>query len=257
MRLSPSLAKILVQQGPKACYEAATRDRSIPYKRSSSMRFGAAVDRLVFGFGDELVVKTQRGQPELPGTILVTEKELERARSVALSISGTGCFGTLGKDKVVATGADAGLRVLPQTQQKLAWVDSELHIELVSKPDFLDGQLKVGSDLKTTWNISDYAITRDIELYGYDIQAAAYLDAMANCLGWDRPGFCFVFAKTSPAYDVIIRHLNMHELERGQQLWQGAKVTWKRCLETGEWPDKPDQTKTKTTKQQLTEWESK
>jgi hypothetical protein len=211
------------------------------------MRFGAAVDRLVFGVGDDIVIKTARGEKEQPGQILVTEKELERANQVARSIQASGAF---------RSATDAELRLPPSVQSKLAWFDSELLLHLVSKPDYLCPIQRTGKDLKTAWNVSDYAITRDIEQYGYDIQANAYLDAMENCLGWTQPGFCFVFAQSSAPYTVIIRHLDSDELERGRQLWQEAKVTWKRCLETGVWPDQPIETKTKTKQQRLTEWEN-
>jgi hypothetical protein len=188
------------------------------------MRFGAVVDRLVFEVGDDITIRTARGQVELPGQILVTDKELARANLVAGAIKASAAFQAVGQ---------SGLQV----QEKLAWFDKELFIELVSKPDAMDGQLKLGKDLKTAWNVSDYSIARDIERYGYDIQAAAYVDAMKHCLGWPDPGFQFVFAKTSPDYDVIVRPLEPEEMERGQALWQEAKVTWKRCLESGEWPD--------------------
>lgn len=224
MRLSPSLAKILIQQSPKHAYLEATKPRDEVRVRSAPMRFGAAVDRLVFNTGDEITIKVLRGQQELPGQILVTEKELARANLVAGQVISNGAFRPKGSQ---------GLCV----QEKLAWVDSTLLINLVSKPDYMDRLETHGKDLKTAWNVSDYSITRDIERYGYDIQAAAYVDAMKNCLGWPDPGFQFVFAKTSPDYDVIVRPLEQEEMERGQSLWQEAKVIWKRCLESGEWPD--------------------
>jgi hypothetical protein len=214
MRLSPSLAKVLLQKSPKHAYLAATERSN---ERSDAQRFGALVDRLVFGVGDKVVIKEKRGQEEEPGTILVTEADHVKAIRVATAV--TNFCPDLRKSMI---------------QPYLRWHTEG--IECSGRPDHIDEDQWLVNDLKTAHDLSDDAIVRSIELYGYDIQAAAYLEAVTVLYEWPRPRFRFIFVETAPPYDVRIVEPDQLMISSGQALWRKAVMTWKHCLETNTWP---------------------
>lgn len=189
------------------------------------MRFGALVDRLVFGVGDEIVVKEKRGQKEEPGQILCSESERVQAQQVA----------------------NAVVNHVPRLRQSmiqpyLKWFTGG--VECSGRPDHIDEDYHIVNDLKTAHDLSDEAIVYAIEKYGYDIQAAAYVEACRTVYEWDRPQFRFIFVETDAPYDVRIIEPDALMLNSGQSLWRKAVMTWKHCLETGEWPGRGNATLT-------------
>jgi hypothetical protein len=214
MRLSPSLAKVLLQKSPKHAYLVATGERS---ERTDSQRLGSAIDRLVFGVGDEIVIKEKRGQVEVPGTILLTPSDYDRAIRASNAVADF--CPDLRKSMI---------------QPYLRWHTEG--IECSGRPDHIDEEQWLVNDLKTAHDLSDEAIVRSIELYGYDIQAAAYLEAVTVLYEWPRPRFRFIFVETAPPYDVRIVEPDQLMISSGQALWRKAVMTWKHCLETNTWP---------------------
>lgn len=223
LRLSPWLAKILLQKSPKHAYEATTnRDSN---ESSDSQRLGKAVDRLVFGTGDEIVIKTKRGEKEQRGQILVSESEFDQAKKVAAAV----------------VSYAPGLCGTGRPQEKLRW--ESCGVICSGRPDHIDDDYCQVTDLKTAHDLSDDAVVKAIELYGYDIQAAAYLEAANHLFRWVQPpSFRFVFVETAAPYDVRIIEPGPDMLQSGAKLWNQAKATWKRCLASGEWPGRGNAT---------------
>lgn len=189
------------------------------------MRFGALVDRIVFGVGDTVVIKDKRGQKEEPGTILASHAEVERAALIAERVA-------------------LAVPRLRQSmiQPRLVWHSDG--VECSGRPDHIDEDYHIINDLKTANDLSDYALTYAIEKYGYDIQAAAYLEGAAQKYEWDRPLFRFIFAETEAPYDVRVIEPDALMLSSGAALWRKAVATWGACMRSGEWPGRGNATLT-------------
>jgi hypothetical protein len=93
-------------------------------------------------------------------------------------------------------------------------------------------------DLKTIESASPEKLARHIIAYGYDIQRAAYINAM-NTLYPSMAGrvtMKFLFCETTPPYDVVVCSFAGTMRDLGQMKWDHAVDVWKKCLESGEWP---------------------
>ena len=226
IRLSPSLAKILLQKGPAAAYAAATNKDYGP--RTPSTRLGTVVDKLIFDVGPEVVVvNSRRGKNETRDTVLVTAKELERAQAMATAVSAN--IPWLSAPAQMATDG-------AETQRKLVWYDNGM--ELVSKPDYLDSRHELVADLKTARDLSDAGIEHAIKTFGYDIQMAAYTEAVMAVMGWTNPRFSFVFVKSTAPFQVRSYAPNAIMVERSRRMWLQAKQIWRASIETGQWPER-------------------
>ena len=161
-----------------------------PFTRA--LRFGSAVDRLVFGVGDEIVIKTKRGEKEQAGTILIKQEDLDRAQAVRLAV--TTAVPRLASPVLAAKG-----EILHQA--KYVWNNG---VECSAKPDQVDLAMEAVNDLKTARDLSDAGIMFAIEEYGYHIQMAAYEEAVRVKYGWPAPLMRLVFVETQAPYDVRV-----------------------------------------------------
>jgi hypothetical protein len=99
-------------------------------------------------------------------------------------------------------------------------------------------------DFKTCEDASPDAIVRHVENYGYDVQAAHYLDVWKAATGEDR-GFVFVFQEKEPPHAIaVVRLLNSagHSgdwMEDAREKVHTARQTWAHCLRTDHWPAYP------------------
>lgn len=109
---------------------------------------------------------------------------------------------------------------------------------------FRDGARKVLVDFKTTEDATPDAMVRSVESYGYDVQAAFYLETWAAATGENRD-FLFVFTEKSPPHETsVVRLLNEagHSgdwMEDAKAKTAAARMTWGECLRTGVWPGYP------------------
>lgn len=99
-------------------------------------------------------------------------------------------------------------------------------------------------DLKTTEDASPDACIRAVERYGYDVQAAHYLDVWEACTG-ERRNFRFVFVEKAPPYGTTV--VQLHDDPSDEADWMAdarskaaeARRIWRECLEADEWPCYP------------------
>ena len=84
-------------------------------------------------------------------------------------------------------------------------------------------------DLKTGHDLSDHNIVKQIELYHYDMQIAAYQEATG------KTGM-LVFAETSSPFDVRVVTLTDRMLKAGLEKWHKAVRIWSQCMAENYWP---------------------
>jgi hypothetical protein len=187
--LRPSWAKMLLNKSPAHCKAAMETPRT----QSAAMALGSYVDYLVFG-------------GKHPGDVsIATAKRAEKIAAPAL-------------EYVAKLPAWKGL------QEIEFWSNGvlcQIHPDLVY--DVGGG----GLDLKTAKDTSNDGITRAIELFGYDIQVAAYME---GCSG----EFPLLFVETEAPYEMRVVHLSDEQVKYGKDKWDQAKVIWKQCQETGD-----------------------
>ena len=98
-------------------------------------------------------------------------------------------------------------------------------------------------DLKVTSNAnpSDGHLAGHIHDMGYDIQSAAYIEAVESVrpelVG--RVGFYFGFVEPTEDHLCSLVKLDEAMLELGRMRWRRAKRIWNECLSTNHWPGYP------------------
>ena len=103
---------------------------------------------------------------------------------------------------------------------------------------------RVVYDIKTTTDASPEAVVAAIRRYGYDVQAAHYLDVMEAATG-ERRRMRFVFVEKEPPHEVFVG--DMHDapgedgdwMETARSKAREARRIWRECSEAGEWPGFP------------------
>ena len=99
-------------------------------------------------------------------------------------------------------------------------------------------------DLKTTTDASADAVIRAVENYGYDVQAAHYLDTWFAATG-ERRRMRFVFVEKTAPYEVAV--VELHDDPDHEADWMltarskaaEARRIWGECLTANQWPGYP------------------
>lgn len=99
-------------------------------------------------------------------------------------------------------------------------------------------------DLKTTTDASPDACIRAVVTYGYDFQAAHYLDTWEAATG-ERRSFRFVFVEKAPPYGVSVVQLvddpddDADWMASARSKVREARRIWRECLDADDWPGYP------------------
>lgn len=99
-------------------------------------------------------------------------------------------------------------------------------------------------DLKTTEDASAEAVMASVTRYGYDIQAAHYLDTWKAATGEDRK-FRFIFVEKSAPHEVAV--VELYRKPGDEADWfdhafanaAEARRIWGQCVASGHWPGYP------------------
>jgi hypothetical protein len=99
-------------------------------------------------------------------------------------------------------------------------------------------------DFKTTTDASPEGVVKAVAAYGYDVQAAFYLDTWRAATGEDRR-FRFVFVEKEPPFEVAVVELYRKPgdeadwFDHANALARDARRIWGECLTSGQWPGYP------------------
>lgn len=210
---------------------------------SRAFDIGHAAHLLVLGAGAELVVvpyadwrtkaaKEMRGEARAAGKVPLLEVEHETVQEMAAAL----------RTNRLAAAALRPNWGLPE--RTLIWRDSETDVWCRAMVDWLRPDALV--DYKTTDSVATDHITRAVARYGYNQQAAWYLDgAAALGLGADLP-FLFVFQEKTPPYFARVVELDQDALLAGRERNRRALALYRDCTVTGVWPAYPDEITTIT-----------
>ncbi len=123
-----------------------------------------------------------------------------------------------------------------KAEQTIAWKDSETGVWLRVRPDFLPDVRKFIPDFKTTTSAHPDDFARSIFNFGYDIQAAMYLEGIAAVCG-DDPDRQFWFAAQEKEAPYIVQPfaLEPEVLARGRSEVRKGIRLFAECLSTNKW----------------------
>lgn len=120
-----------------------------------------------------------------------------------------------------------------QTEIPLFWTDNETGVDCKGRLDAITEDYVI--DYKTTNDASTAGFQREALRYGYDLQAAMYLEA-ARANGYNPKGFIFIAQEKSAPYLVNVLHAGEAFLDRGTWIMRDLLEKYKQCRDSDTWP---------------------
>lgn len=120
-----------------------------------------------------------------------------------------------------------------QTELPLVWTNDETGVECKGRLDALSSEWII--DYKTTTDASTNAFTREAIRYGYDLQAAMYMDA-ARANGYNPKGFIFIAQEKNAPYLINVIRAGDAFLDRGRWIMMDLLQKYKECRDSDTWP---------------------
>lgn len=124
----------------------------------------------------------------------------------------------------------------PQSTQfeiPLIWQDEESGVMCKGRLDAITSNYVI--DYKTTTDASTNAFKREALRYGYDLQAAMYMEA-ARANRYNPKGFVFIAQEKDPPYMINILHASDAFLDRGAWIMRDLLAKYKECRDKNDWP---------------------
>jgi hypothetical protein len=212
-------------------------DQDHPQAPKKEFDLGHAAHRLVLGEGADLAVldypdwRTKAAQADKTeayanGLVPLLPKDMEQVQAMADAIRAHPLAGAL----------FSGGR----PEQSLFWSDPRTGVPLRARLDWLSdpgAHRLIVADYKTTNDVDLESIERSIYTYGYNVQAAQYLNGVrALGLGDDSAVMVFVFQMKTAPYLIRVVQLEPMALRIGQARIRAAIDIYRECERTGIWP---------------------
>lgn len=115
----------------------------------------------------------------------------------------------------------------------LFWTDAETGVDCKGRLDAITDHCVI--DYKTTTDASTEAFQREAIRYGYDLQAAMYLEA-AKENGHGNLDFIFIAQEKSAPYLVNVIRAGEAFIDRGRWIMRDLLAKYKECRDTDTWP---------------------
>lgn len=131
------------------------------------------------------------------------------------------------------------LRLKSVTEKSYFWTDEDTGIMCRIRCDMVavdeNGKIVAIIDLKTTADASMEAFRRSIDDYGYDLQAAFYVDAVAVAIGREVP-FYLLAVESSAPYGIALYRVGQETIEIGRRKYRMALQLLEWCRQNNSWP---------------------
>lgn len=239
-RLSPSIAKIMIERSPLHAWQAHRLLGGGTGKESTdAQNVGKVLEALVYnqpveGEGSAFAIldfddfRTNAAK-EARDDALHHDKTPILAREYEVHIAA----GVIIKKRLADQGVvfEGG-----EYQKRVEWTCG---LTGANCKGFLDYYLPgVIWDLKCVVDASPRKVQRSFVDYGWDIQHAAYIDAIETIEPElaGRVQMLYAFAETEPPYAVHIYQPDGMMKDLGASKWHHAKERWVGCLELNHWP---------------------
>lgn len=237
-RLSPSTAKTLLSESPAHAYAFSSQLGKLKKKSTKALDKGALIDALILPGGPVIRVidfkdfkkdaaQAEREKAEAAGELPVLREKYEEALAVADIL-----VKKMGEKDVYLTG---------ESHYKSEWANPDTGVLCRGEMDhvILWPKLAEVYDIKTAASANPEAFARSAVSFAYDVQEAAYTEAIEvrvpKLAG--KVLFTFVVCETEPPYAVTPIRLDGQFRAMGRAKWGAACRRWKECLDSGKWPD--------------------
>lgn len=236
--LSSSIARVLERQSPLHAWSRHPRLGGMSSKPRTAFDFGSLSHALLLGEGSEIAIieaddwRTKAARE--------AREEARAAGKVPVLVDDYGSVAVAVKT-LRPRFADLGIVLDGKSEVTALWTVpamAGLEVQCRGMIDHLtDGGCTV-YDLKSCQSAHPDACARHADAYGYDIQHAAYVQAIETIHPElaGRVRFTFVFYELEPPYAVTPARLSGEFRELGQRRWERAVHTWAACLSGNRWP---------------------
>jgi hypothetical protein len=206
-----------------------------PHLPTPAMAFGSAVHTFVLEqerFADEFVVAEKFDRRTKEGKEAAARFEEEHQGKTLMTSED---IATLTLVRAAVHSHQGAAKLLRQGAAELSafWLDKNTGISCKCRPDWFNGEVIV--DLKSCVDASSSGFSRAIATYGYDIQAAFYVDGIKAVTGMELP-FKFVAVEKEAPHAVAVYRADPEIIEVGRKKYRAALQLLKWCQESGSWP---------------------
>jgi hypothetical protein len=240
--LSSSLAKLMIGQSPLHARTASARlnpDYEPVVKKTFDI--GKAAHRAVLGKGgdyvaipDEMLASNGAASPKEAKAFIEEARANGQTPLKSDEVDQVGLMADIARAKLAAMGI--ALDLAHSEVAAIAEIEGCWCRALVDNapPDAKQPLY----DFKTCEDASPDACIRAVMNYGYDIQAAHYLETWAAATGEHRL-FRFIFQEKSAPHEVCVVELGEDTLFMARKRTARARDLWRQCLAADFWPGYP------------------
>ncbi len=233
-------------------------DLLMPREQTPDQSFGEAVHigwlqpdqfeaRVVCGLGIDRRSKANKAEHEAfdlrhGGKIILKEPDFERAYQ---------CVEALRSHELAMSILESDGAMV---EAAMLWNDPVTGLFCKGKLDiygFWQKKWNVVADLKKTRvELSDNELERELGKWGYDVQAAYYLDALDTLFPGQERRFFFIFINDK-TFRIRVMEASAQAIDNGRIKYRAALNKWAKCCEAGEFPGWPQ----KVTQLRLKPWD--
>lgn len=261
IRFRQSYAKTLLSDCPALLRLHMTQGR----KTTRAMDAGSLLDYLVFEQDTKYEIVDARYKSGPRQGEPCTDWQGKEAQQARDEITGRGLLAVLDSeiDELQETATAIRARIVKLAaemagdyghdilwQPHCEWT-SALGIECEGTPDVVvlvrmrDVVKLCTIDVKHTAALQTGRFNRQVHDMGWDVQAAAYREAVVQCEEAHGPAFHLehvILATSSMELDMapVARRLSPAYMAIGEKRWRKAQVIWKECLDSDSWPGYPE-----------------
>lgn len=134
-------------------------------------------------------------------------------------------------------GAEGRTEVSGTWRNEATGIDCKMRIDKLIRNE---GKPRVIVDLKTTRCAHWRKFERDFADYGYDQQAAWYVDGLTQLLGEGETLFFVVAVEKTPPHCTVVYQVPVEVIEAGRTKNKAAMEMLRQCCESNEWPGYAD-----------------
>lgn len=125
------------------------------------------------------------------------------------------------------------------TEQSAYATDAATGVDIKTRPDMFNVDTGIMLDVKNMTSASAYAFQKSIDVYGYHMQHAAYVDIWHHATGFDVNAFFFVVFEKSNPPTVQLFELSPSAIAEGHAIYRAALERYAECLKSDHWPAYP------------------
>lgn len=234
-RLSPSIAKVLLTSPLKARMQHRLLG-NVRTEPTAAQETGSLFESFIIGNHEEKVALIPF--KDFRTNAAKEEKVAAKAQGL-LPVIGHEYEGLVKAGMAIRASIESKLPVFADAldQVRYEWESGVLCSGVMDKLH-IDHRIFIG-DLKAISEITRDNMQRATVKYAYDIQAAAYIDAVEtkHQAKAGRIDYRLIFYEPFPPYCVCIAELDGTLRQLGRSKWDKAKDIWRECMESDVWPE--------------------